>query len=76
MPLYEYICDQCHARFEALRSMNQANAPIACEQCGSFHTHRQPSVFSAISNGKVIAGQPGCSSCSGGHCSNCGGNGH
>ncbi len=73
MPIYEYECQDCQQRFEALRSMNDADAAIACENCGSANTKRALSVFFAQSSGKVIAGSNGnCSSCTGGTCSTCG----
>jgi len=34
MPLYEYECAKCDHRFEALVSMDQANAQ-RCEACGA-----------------------------------------
>ena len=49
MPIYEYECAQCGAKTEALRSMAQADAAIACTACGSKKTRRLQSVFSAAS---------------------------
>ncbi|HEY70063.1 MAG TPA: zinc ribbon domain-containing protein [Anaerolineae bacterium] len=73
MPIYEYECQDCQQRFEALRRMTDADAAIACEHCGSGNTKRALSVFFAQSGGKVIAGSNGnCSSCTGGTCSTCG----
>lgn len=72
MPVYEYECQECGRRFDALRSMSQADAPIACQGCESQNTSRALSVFFASSGGKVIAGgNGGCGSCSGGSCSSC-----
>jgi putative FmdB family regulatory protein len=73
MPLYEYVCKECGLRFDVLRSMSQADAPIACQGCRSKETERALSVFFASSGGKVVAGGgSGCGSCSGGSCSTCG----
>lgn len=73
MPIYEYVCAKCKTRFEAMRSMSQANAPITCERCQSKKTSRVPSVFSASSGGKPISGAGGgCGSCAGGSCGSCG----
>ncbi len=44
MPLYEYYCSRCHTRFDALRPMSDADAPIACEHCQSQRTARVLSV--------------------------------
>lgn len=73
MPIYEYICLDCRQRFEALRPMKAADAPIACEFCQGQQTSRLLSVFFASSSGKVVAGgSSGCASCSSGACASCG----
>jgi putative FmdB family regulatory protein len=72
MPIYEYVCLDCHAMSDALRPMAQADAPIVCQTCGSEHSSRTLSVFNAQSGGRSVAGtQTSCSSCGGGHCSSC-----
>jgi putative FmdB family regulatory protein len=72
MPVYEYVCLDCRMKFDALRPMAQADAPIGCEACGSKHNARTLSVFFAQSDGRSVAGQAsGCSHCAGGHCSTC-----
>ncbi len=75
MPLYEYVCGQCGAHREALRSSSLADEPIECERCGSDDSSRQLSRFCAMSagadGGHSIAGG-GCGSCAGGHCATCG----
>lgn len=74
MPIYEYVCLECGNRFDALRSMKEADAPIECQRCKSEHTSRLLSVFFAQSGGRVVtAGNTNaCSSCSGGSCATCG----
>jgi len=73
MPLYEYICQDCGNRFDALRSYKDADQPISCSVCASQQTKRALSVFNAHSSGRVIAGnnQGSCAGCSGGTCSSC-----
>jgi putative FmdB family regulatory protein len=72
MPVYEYVCLDCRERFDALRPMAKADAPIACHACGSEHSSRTLSVFFAQSGGRTVAGTAGgCASCGGGHCSTC-----
>ena len=69
-----YICKDCENRFEALRSMAKADAPIACEKCKGDNTNRAVSVAFAHSAGRVIAGGRGgggCGSCAGGSCGTC-----
>jgi len=72
MPIYEYICLDCKERFEALRSMKDADTPISCTSCASEHTSRLLSLFVATSGGRVVAGAAsGCASCSSSSCATC-----
>lgn len=73
MPIYEYVCVDCHARFDALRPMKDADAPIQCKNCYGEHTSRTISLFNAQSGGKVVAGAGGgCAGCAGTSCATCG----
>ncbi|HEY75593.1 MAG TPA: zinc ribbon domain-containing protein [Thermoflexia bacterium] len=73
MPLYEYVCDDCGERFEALRSMRDADAPIDCPRCGGHRAKRALSLFAAIGSEGVVAGSgSSCSSCSSTSCAGCG----
>lgn len=77
MPIYEYKCADCETTFEKLRSMSKASAPAPCAHCGSSHTSRAISLFSAISKGsngetRAVSGTGGgCASCAGTHCATC-----
>ena len=76
MPVYEYYCTDCRKKFDALRPMSKADAPIACKTCAGKHTSRVLSVFAAHSEGKAVSGASsggGCASCGGGSCASCGG---
>ncbi len=74
MAIYEYVCQDCQYKFEAIRLMKDADAPINCEHCQSTKTSRSISLFAAQSGGRVIAGgNGGCAECSSGSCSSCGG---
>ena len=73
MPIYEYLCQDCHQSFEMIRAMQEADNPLECIHCHSRHVKRQLSLFNAASHGQPIAGGGGCSGCSGGSCSSCGG---
>lgn len=74
MPLYEYFCSDCRAKFSALRPMKQADAPIACENCEGEHTARVLSLFAAITGERAEEGTFGVgpSATAGGGCG-CGG---
>ncbi|MBN1147320.1 MAG: zinc ribbon domain-containing protein [Anaerolineales bacterium] len=72
MPIYEYVCLDCKERFEVMRAMKDADAPIACQKCEGEHTSRMLSLFNAQSDGRVVAGgNSGCSTCSSASCSTC-----
>jgi len=74
MPIYEYACQECDSKFDALRQMTEADAPIECTNCHSGVTHRILSLFNAQSGGKVITGNnnQSCTSCSAQSCASCG----
>ncbi len=78
MPIYEYICPKCDTRFDALRPMSQADAPIACPRCSEQNACRAVSVFAAVSrNGggetRAVSGTgSSCATCSATSCATCG----
>ena len=75
MPVYEYLCKECGAKFDKLRSMRDADAPIPCTSCQSLETKRQLSTCNCSSEGRSLNGSSGgCGNCSGGSCSSCGKN--
>jgi len=76
MPIYEYVCQDCQHEFDAMRSMKDADAPIACKHCQSSNTRRALSLCYSQSGGHALAGSNasgGCGNCSGGgSCGSCG----
>ena len=71
MPIYEYVCDDCDARFERIVINKQQE--IACPKCASKKATIQLSVFAAAtgSNGgsaKSPSSSGGGGSCCGGGC--------
>ncbi len=77
MPLYEYYCADCQTKFEALRSISQADSPIACVRCKGMNTSRAISLFAAVSKGsggenRSLGGASGCASCRATSCASCG----
>lgn len=72
MPIYEYTCQECDTRFEVIRTMKDADADLACENCQSHAVKRSLSLFNASSEGRSITSHQGCQQCSGGSCSSCG----
>jgi putative FmdB family regulatory protein len=80
MAIYEYECSDCGVQFQARRAMKDADAPIACPDCGGFQAKRELSLFFSAraaggSGGSATstAGGGGCASCSSHSCSTCGG---
>jgi len=69
MPLYEYYCQRCNAKFELLRPMSRGDDPAPCPK-GHPGAARVMSVFAAVT--KDAAGAP--SAVAGGGCA-CGGAG-
>jgi putative FmdB family regulatory protein len=81
MPIYEYSCPECTHEFSARRSMSDADAPIACPQCGGEGPRRGLSLFATVgaasSRGSSRGSHSGtksggCGSCAGGSCGSCG----
>ena len=73
MPIYEYICLDCKKEYEILRSFNEAEKPVDCDECNGENVKRKLSVFYAQSGGSTISGAGGgCNSCAGGNCGSCG----
>ncbi len=76
MPIYEFICERCAGRFEALCRMGSNGEGMECPTCGCPKVRKAMSTFAARSASKgggasVPVGGSSCSSCAGGHCSTC-----
>lgn len=66
MPIYEYACRKCSAKFEQLvRSMKSAEDPVKCPKCGSDQTARSLSVFAVSSAQGSSSDAPMCGRCGG-----------
>jgi putative FmdB family regulatory protein len=62
MPLFEYRCAACDARFEALVPAAAADT-VGCERCGSADVTRLLSTF-AVGGSAGMAAEPGpCGAC-------------
>ncbi len=77
MPIYEYVCVECHHKFDMRRAFGKADDPLSCPECGGEHVRRLLSTFVAFSSGggstSAVAGTGGgCASCGGGSCASCG----
>jgi putative FmdB family regulatory protein len=48
MPIYEYVCANCHRPFERL--VRRLGEDVTCPSCASASVDRQLSVFAALSS--------------------------
>jgi putative FmdB family regulatory protein len=71
MPIYEYNCLDCGARFDALRAIKDADAPILCNQCESKHTKRDFGFLCPERRACSCWHGGGCAGCESGSCSSC-----
>jgi putative FmdB family regulatory protein len=55
MPIYEYVCDDCGARYEQI--VMSKSAKIACPKCESQKHTLQLSVFSSTGTASKANGQ-------------------
>ncbi len=55
MPLYEYTCRSCGARFEVLQRIGANGEGLTCPKCGSVEVAKQFSTFASSMSG---AGAP------------------
>lgn len=70
MPIYEYTCGSCKAKFEQLVRTMSGDAKFKCPECGSAKTTRTMSVFAAVGatsskGGADNDGAPMCGRCGG-----------
>lgn len=50
MPIYEYRCRKCGARFELRRNMADSDSEIKCPECGKECPERVISLFGTASS--------------------------
>lgn len=63
MPIYEYLCQDCGARFEQLLRRAADAAELSCPSCGKKRLAPQLSVFAAHTAApKQASGPPMCPS--------------
>ncbi|KAA3659588.1 MAG: zinc ribbon domain-containing protein [Calditrichaeota bacterium] len=67
MPIYEYQCKDCNARFDLLRPMRASDDDVKCEKCGSSEVSKLLSTFASSSTSSLgfATGGGGCSPSSG-----------
>src|SRR5262249_28666517 len=50
MPIYEFLCSQCHRRFRKLVGVVAQPTPLQCPRCQSTDLNRQMSRFARVRN--------------------------
>jgi len=55
MPIYEYECPACGAKFELRRGINESDSEIKCPKCEAPGSRRIVSVSSMGSSGGACA---------------------
>lgn len=64
MPIYEFQCQECGARFETIVPASSGGKPVKCRNCGSRKIKKQISAASfRVSGGSIplARGSGGCS---------------
>lgn len=59
MPLYEYVCKKCGARFEEMTTFAKADE-MTCIECGSKKVERLASTFACSTDGGDLDQLPSC----------------
>lgn len=78
MPIYEYNCPKCKAKFEQLRPISRAGEDADCPKCKarsaraiSKFVSRAKDDLSMLSHMPSSGGGSSCGSCSSSNCSSC-----
>ena len=50
MPVYEYYCSDCRAKFDVLTSFEESQEPRICATCHGSHVRKVLSVFARSSS--------------------------
>ncbi len=68
MPLYEYMCRGCGARFEVLQRIGAGAEQTVCPKCGGHEVAKQLSTFASAmaGSGAMPCGSSSSSSCGSG----------
>ncbi len=66
MPLYEYSCGSCGARFEELQRIGASSADVVCPHCGARDARKELSTFASSVQGAAPCGAASSSSCGSG----------
>ena len=52
MPVYDYLCNDCHKEFEKVLTLNEHEKQITCPHCGSKNVEQEAKAFFAVTSRK------------------------
>ena len=52
MPVYDYLCQDCHKEFELVLTLTEHEEDVKCPHCGSKHVEQESTAFFAITGKK------------------------
>jgi putative FmdB family regulatory protein len=52
MPVYDYVCNDCHKPFELVLTLKEHDAEIKCPKCGSRIVEQEATAFFAVTGRK------------------------
>jgi putative FmdB family regulatory protein len=53
MPLYDYVCNDCHKTFEQALTLDEHDhQPVKCPKCGSKNVEQEAAAFFAVTSKK------------------------
>jgi putative FmdB family regulatory protein len=55
MPIYEYVCEECGAKYDKFVRSSLAKVELQCPKCGGTQAKKAFSVFGTRSNGGPVS---------------------
>lgn len=68
MPIYEYRCDKCGAKFEVRQAMGEDGSKLNCPECNAPHPRRLLSSFFSPGGDEAGSSEATYPTCTSGTC--------
>lgn len=52
MPVYDYLCNDCHKEFELVLTLHEHDKPVKCPHCGGKNVEQAAVAFFAVTSKK------------------------
>ncbi len=52
MPVYDYVCHDCHETFELILTLKEHEVDAKCPKCGSKNVEQEATAFFAVTGKK------------------------